>query len=310
MYKILTKLDAHIIDLLCCPLCKGMLNIQTHQFFCNDCRSTYPLVGEPNWKIYDFRIHRPKYLITKSIEKWNEIQKQSDNHEIEVTESDNLKQYLAEIDSVREIYTSEFHITGSVLDVGGHQGRLRHYLSSEEVPTYVSVDPFIDIFGYAQKPSLQHAYPCISMPLNFLSCHAENLPFIANCYDWVHMRSVVDHFADPYLAFKETYRVLKPNGQVLIGLAIVERMASARQNIFQRISRKIRGEGVLPTLKAIAGKLPHVFLPISDDHNFRLKYKELLDLIQTTGFILEKEHWQKPPYSHVVYISARKIAFE
>jgi ubiquinone/menaquinone biosynthesis C-methylase UbiE len=84
------------------------------------------------------------------------------------------------------------------------------------------------------------------------------------------MRSVVDHFADPYLALKEAYRVLKPNGRLMIGLSIVELPAGTE-----------------------------------DDHAFRLSYNHLMDLLSLTGFAVEKERWQKPPWTYVIYLSAR-----
>jgi ubiquinone/menaquinone biosynthesis C-methylase UbiE len=310
-----TTLDTNIVSLLCCPLCKGTLKAQPAQFVCGNCRSMYPLVDALGGQVYDFRIHRPTYLSPQSTEKWRDIQQIYEDYDRDFAERDNLQEYLNEIDSVREIYTTEFPITGSVLDVGGHQGRLRHYLSDEDVPVYVSVDPFLDVFRYARKTNLLQAYPCLSKPCNFLSCHAENLPFVSNCFDWVHMRSVVDHFADPYLAFKEGYRVLKPNGQMLIGLAIMERlvmerMAAPRPSILQRVSQKLRKDGISSTLKTIAGKLIRPAQSEHDDHNFRLKYQELLDLISTTGFRVVKEHWQKPPYTYVIYVSARKLVLE
>jgi ubiquinone/menaquinone biosynthesis C-methylase UbiE len=296
--------------MLCCPLCKGTLRSQPGQFVCEGCRSAYPLVDTSGGKVYDFRIHRPLYSTPESFARWEDIQKTYENFDRDSSERDSFQEYSDEIDSVREIYTVEFHITGSVLDVGGHQGRLRHFLSDTEALVYVSVDPFIDVFRYARKANLLQAYPCLSAPCNFLSCHAENLPFVSNCFDWVHMRSVVDHFADPYLAFKEAYRVLKPNGRILIGLSILERLLSSHQGVRQRVLRKIRSIGVLSTLKAIASKLVGTFQHQYDDHNFRLKYEELRDLISTTGFNIEKEHWQKPPFTYVIYVSARKIAPE
>jgi hypothetical protein len=43
-----------------------------------------------------------------------------------------------------------------------------------------------------------------------------------------------------------------------------------------------------------------------EDHIFRFKYRELLDLVSVTGLTVTKEHWQKPPYGNVLYLLARK----
>ena len=300
-----TKLDDSAVALLCCPICKGALGAKEDHFVCSNCCTVFPLVHAPGGRIFDFRIHRPPFLVPQDETRWLRVQRIYEEFDVDFAKRDKLQEYLDEIDSVREIYTEEFHIAGSVLDVGGNQGKLRHFLSDKEVPLYITVDPFVDVFRYAHLPNLLQAYPCLLRPCNFLASRAEHLPFISNSFDWVHMRSVVDHFADPYMAFKEAYRVLKPNGHLLIGLSIVERNASSPKSMLQLVSRKIRSAGIVPVLKAVAGKLTRSFQSEHDDHNFRLKYQELLDLISMTGFSVIKEHWQKPPYTFVIYVSAR-----
>jgi SAM-dependent methyltransferase len=303
-----TKLDETVTRLLCCSFCKGPLKVEPSQFVCRNCGIRYPIVEAPWGPTYDFRLNRPEYLIPQTEKKWIEIQQIYLGYDDKVAERDSLKELEDQINSVREIYSNEFHLTGSVLDVGGHVGGLRCSLSLDEVPIYVSVDPIIDVFRHVQRTKLLP--PALAAPCNFLSCLGENLPFIAKSFDWVHMRSVVDHFGDPYLAFREAYRVLKDGGQVLVGLKIDERVVVSGKDMLRRISQKFQAAGVLPTLKEIAGKLTHAVRPNLDDHNFRLKYSELLDLISTSGFKVVKEHWQKPPYSYVIFVSARKISVE
>jgi ubiquinone/menaquinone biosynthesis C-methylase UbiE len=295
------KLDESITPLLCCPLCKGALTTLPSRYVCVDCQSIYPLVDVPGGRAYDFRIHHPSYLIPSSTEQWGIIQRKYEDYVSDLARRDDLQEHLDAIEAVKEIYTSEFHVTGKVLDVGGYQGTLRHYLSQEEGQLYLSVDPLIECFRDVIRPNLLRAYPCLSKPCNFLSCNAESLPFVAGCFDWIHMRSVVDHFADPYVALKEAYRVLKPKGHLLIGLAIEERMLPSYTSLVQRSFQKLRSGGVLYLLKSIIGKLTH-------DHNFRLSYDNLLDLVARTGFVVTKEHWQKPPYSYVIYISAQRVS--
>jgi len=306
--RTIAKLDTALIPLLCCPLCKGVLRATPDQFACKACASTYPLTDTRGGAIYDFRIHRPRYATPLSLQRWSRVQSIYEKVDHAVGERDNLQGYLDEIDAVKEIYTTEFHISGNVLDVGGSQGTLRHYLSDHEVPIYISVDPFLSAFDQnSQKPNLLHAYSCLSTPLNFLSAHAESLPFVACSFDWVHMRSVLDHLADPYLALKEAYRVLKPDGRLMIGIAVPDRAFAMRDGGLQRVLRRIRTTGVLETLKAVAGKLGGRFLRELDDHAFRLKHEQLRDLLVKAGFRIEKEHWQKPPFTYCIYLSARKI---
>jgi hypothetical protein len=63
-------------------------------------------------------------------------------------------------------------------------------------------------------------------------------------------------------------------------------------------------------LRAAVRKLTPGAQSQPDDHIFRLKCDELRDLIAATGFTIEKEHWQKPPFTHVIYVSAKKRALE
>jgi ubiquinone/menaquinone biosynthesis C-methylase UbiE len=207
---------------------------------------------------------------------------------------------------VKEIYAEEFQLSGRVLDVGGHQGRLRHFLSPAETRCYISVDPVLDIFRTADRPNLLQAYPCLSTACNFVCSHAEALPFVAGQFDWVHMRSVLDHFSDPYLALREAYRVVRPGGQVLIGLTIMERMVHARPAFSERVKRKLRDEGPLALVRAATRRLGRGSAGEPDDHNFRLTHSQLLDLIARTGFRVTREHWQKPPFRHVIYVSGTK----
>lgn len=301
-----TKLDADVIAMLCCPLCKGELDLRPTSGVCQDCGSEYPCVVTSGGSAYDFRIHRPAGLTPASVANWQHFQDIYEGVHRSSLERDRLQEYLDEIDSVKEVYRQEFRIEGSVLDVGGHQGRLRHYLNLAKNPVYVSVDPLIDVFRDADKPNLLRAYPSLLTPCNFLSCYAENLPFRARHFDWVHMRSVVDHFADPYLALREAYRVLKPEGRILIGLSIQERLTSSPQSVVQRVTRKIRNDGIATTATAVPAKLLATVLPNRDDHNFRPTYQSLHELISAAGFEKEKEHWQKAPFNHVLYLSAAK----
>ncbi|MCP4606225.1 MAG: methyltransferase domain-containing protein [Proteobacteria bacterium] len=316
------KIDPHVIDLLCCPFCKANLNDSSDAFICSDCGLGFPIrriqVGKDSWtRISDFRIPRPHFCIPSGQKLWLEAQKEYKSHHNRSIERDSLQDYLDEIDSVKEIYRDEFNIKGNVLDVGGHQGRLRHYLN-DKVNTYISIDPFIDIFERMdERPNLIKAYNCLTEPCNFLSASAEFLPFKSRSFDWIHMRSVVDHFADPFLAFLEAFRCCKSGGRLLVGLTIKERIAHkiSFSNVLNPTSfaklamEKIQKEGYLAFKKGAEKLLEtvksEIFKEKTDDHMFRLTYSQLLDLHAQTGWHVTKEHWQKPPFEHCIYICSR-----
>ena len=321
------KLDDDVIDILCCPLCRGAVEMAKGRFVCKDCGTAYSecSIAQERDKeyVFDFRIHRPTYCIPTATAKWAEVQEGYKKRHRERRIMDNLTKYLDEINSVKEIYTEEFHIKGKVLDIGGAQGRLRHFLKDKDTSLYISVDPYPGLFqDLRSQPNLLKAYPCLHRSCNFLSCYAENLPFAKNTFDWVHMRSVLDHFQDPYLALKEAYRVLKSSGTLLIGTAVREGKSPLKYNNGKRISprssplifkinNKIRREGLKGLARAMVVRMKKLAKRFgkqkqTDDHMFHWDYKDLIDLLHATSFDVVKEHWQKPPFTKCIYLSAKK----
>lgn len=201
--------------------------------------------------------------------------------------------YDAEREGVREVY-EQFPITGRCLDVGGHQGRLRAFMARGQ--EYVIIDPFSAVFQHLDnQPSLLQTYPFLNDPVNFLCGMAEYLPFRANSFDTVHMRSVIDHFQNPELALWEAFRVLRNNGQLIIGLYI-EGGKSGRLNAREWI-KHIAGH-VLPVLGV------NKFV---DHHVWHPTYSELLKLIEAIGFKIDGVHWQSQWGDRVCYIRAKKF---
>jgi SAM-dependent methyltransferase len=326
---IFTKLDQQVMDILCCPLCKRPIatsDSQPQSLLCRACSTTYSKVAVVHATheehTYDLRIARPSYCVPDGMRKWALTQKE---YEISCHYGagvhDSLATYLAEIDSVKEIYHVEFpKLTGVILDVGGYVGTLRHFLPPSGVALYLSVDPLLEAFrGIEFRPNLLKAYPSLVEPCNFLSCHAERLPFVGSAFDWVHMRSVLDHFEDPYLAMKEAYRVLKPGGTALIGLTVHGGRSPLKvpgegsvgiarwSGVTARVTAKVRAGGITGLLKSGASRIRRgQLLRAKYDHTFHWKYEDLLDLLHVTNFSVMKEHWQKPPFDMCVYIMVRK----
>ncbi|KPK45283.1 MAG: hypothetical protein AMJ65_00375 [Phycisphaerae bacterium SG8_4] len=307
------KIDRAVKGMLCCPLCKSSMTAAEDQFACAACGTVFP----KRKGVFDFRISHPEYCRPNGMAKWSQIQNEFEEGEKRKKRKRRKKilTFLDAIDSARKMYAEEFDIRGSVLDVGGFQGRSRGYFSSSDVPLYVSVDPFLESFeGIDSQPELLQAYPCLAQPCNFLACYAEALPFRSKTFDWVNMLSVHDHFCDPYQAMIEAYRVLKDNGHVLIGLAVTggeSNMEAGRKEqpvyvspIVQKVLRLLKNLGMIKAakyeLKVYSAK------PLDDGHMCRWQYEDLLDLCKRTNFAVTKEHWLKPPYGACVYIVGEK----
>lgn len=84
---------------------------------------------------------------------------------------------------------------------------------------FVSTDPWLAA-PFANREARKKAYTCLNKPLNFIGATAEFQPFVAESFDWVHMRSMLDHVQVVDLALLEARRVLKLGGHVLIGLYV------------------------------------------------------------------------------------------
>ena len=181
---------------------------------------------------------------------------------------------------------------------------------------YVSVDPYLKVFEQIENQRhLLKAYPCLSEPCNFLAGRAEALPFASDAFDWVHMRSVLDHFEDPFAALKEAYRVLKPGGRLLIGLAMMEKREGKPQRLYAACKAVLMREGVGGALRVVRETASHAWgkaLGRAHDHHiYRFTHAGLKRVLEAARLDVDKEHWQKPPLEFCLYLSAsRRKAFE
>ena len=206
------KLDNWVKELIVDPLSKEPMSLsQKEDLLLSPYGSVYPVANG----IYDLRLL--KSATTSDVILWEKGQKEYENSSINWSEYDN-QDFFGELAGVEEVYR-EITITGRCLDVGGHQGRLRAFLSPGQ--EYLSCDPFISVFDSISKSKkLVVAYPFLMEPVNFICCQAEHLPFRSSSFDTVHMRSVIDHFMNPELALKEAFRVMAKDGQLVVGLYV------------------------------------------------------------------------------------------
>jgi len=201
-----------------------------------------------------------------------------------------MESQLAEINRDRTVY-DYFKIQGDVLDVGGGFGLLREFL--EKNVRIISVDPFIEA-PFQIPASIRSAYKQINSKLNFIGCLAEFLPFKKESFDWVHMRSMLDHVQVPDLALKEAHRVLKADGLILIGL-YVDGGHSGKISLIRQIKNLIKH------LLELMGINKY-----KDFHTWHPTYKNLLKLIEDNGFTIQEAYWQPGWNNEVVYVKAIK----
>jgi ubiquinone/menaquinone biosynthesis C-methylase UbiE len=160
---------------------------------------------------------------------------------------------------------------------------------------FVSTDPWL-YAPVASSAARKAAYPCLNRPLNFIGATAEFQPFIADQFDWVHMRSMLDHVQVVDLALLEARRVLKPGGRMLIGL-YVDGGKSGVISFERRLKDSIKAGLELVGINRW-----------KDHHIWHPTYKNLLKLITTdNGFAVEDTYWQPHWKNMVCYVCARKL---
>jgi SAM-dependent methyltransferase len=279
------KVDKWLEQTLVDPLDKGPLVNRTTCLTSSYGRH-YPIIDG----IYDLR------LLTQHVgevgELWKEGQKEYERWSDDLAKGDGKQDYVAERESVLDVYEA-IPIVGRCLDIGGHQGRLRAFLSPGQ--EYVSVDPFLQIFkGMDSQKQLLEAFPCLQNPVNFICTFAEHLPFANASFDTAHMRSCIDHFYNPELALLEAQRVLKVGAQLIVGLYV------EGGRLGKRTPQEQAKEGARFVLSLVTNRY-------KDHHVWHPTYVELCGLIERTGFHIETTYWQRAFIDRVCYIKARKI---
>ncbi len=201
-----------------------------------------------------------------------------------------VAKYRAEIEYDRPVY-ERFPLTGAILDVGGGTGTTREHLPADV--RLISIDPFIEA-PHRIVSAKKEAYSCLSQPLNFVGAMAEFVPFQAGSFDWVHMRSMLDHVQVPDLALLEAHRVLKPGGQLLVGM-YVEGGRKGKPNA---------KEAAKELVKELLVKVG--FERYKDHHTWHPTHANLSKMIQDNGFVIEDTYWQPHWNDRVVYVRARR----
>ncbi len=269
----LLKLDEWVISILADPITKLKSNPENFK--------------KANG-IIDARVYLKNSLGFKN---WESGQ---DDFEIYASEgkgyNEKINSYQKEIGYDKPTY-DYFKMEGSVLDVGGLTGTVREFLPKNT--RFVSIDPYIEALDQIPQSKIK-AYKCLSEKLNFIAALAEFIPFQAESFDWVHMRSMLDHVQVPDLALKEASRVLKPNGKLLVGIS-VEGGKTGRKTLKQATK-----DLITDTLGSLG------FDKYKDHHTWHPTYTNLLKIISDNGFEINDSYWQPFWKDQVVYVLANK----
>jgi SAM-dependent methyltransferase len=205
--------------------------------------------------------------------------------------SNDVSMYLNEV-KIDSLVYDKYRMTGRILDVGGGVGTVREYLDSSV--QYLSVDPFIQVFNTVPSGK-RLVYKCLKTPCNFIAGVAEFLPLQSSSFDWVHMRSMLDHVQVPDLALLEAWRVLRDDGNLLIGMYVEGGK-----------SGKLSSKELLKELFSSLITFFKINSKYKDHHTWHPTFINLQKLIETNGFEIIDIFWQPGWADRVVYINARK----
>jgi SAM-dependent methyltransferase len=283
----LVSVEPWVTALLVDPLGKGgLVKSADSRWLTTSYGRKYPIRD----KIFDLRVLN--HYTTPDQRRWKAGQSAYEEWANDAYLRDAKIDFQAERESMGEVY-AEIPIEGRCLDVGGGQGRLRAFVRPGQ--TYISCDPILNPFiGLERQPNLVKAYPFLLEPVNFLACEAEFLPFRSGSFQTVHMRSVIDHFCSPELALNEAYRVLEPEGALIVGI-YVSGGRVGRLDLKKRIKEALRRALVKVGLRRF-----------EDHHVWHPTYAELRDLVEQCGFQIDRVHWQKGWGDTVCYLRGIK----
>lgn len=275
-------MNEYLRERLVCPLSKKPLSLNEEGMLVAPCGFRY----QGN----DFRVG------LEFSEDWSVGQAEYEAYEKRWLKTVNNPQSLAELDGeLIEVY-DKIRMRGDILDVGGAYGFVIKQAGLDP-DRYISIDP-IDM-NWSRLREYEHinAHYSICQDVPRIRGFAEFLPFADASFDFVHMRSCIDHFANPDLALMEAFRVLRRGGRVVIGISLEGSYKKDQAGLKGWVKRMASRS---PALRELIELVKH------DHHMFHPTRGSLGELIERNGFMIEQEVWQQT-YHNVIYVQAVRL---
>ena len=196
-------LEQRFLDMLCCPACRGELEVVSEtEFRCPSCNFDYPVVD-------DIPILFPRNVKQEMGElftrEWDPEHRATYYDENVEGEGDifGTFQNESELMGIKRLY--DVDKLGIVMDAGCGNGRFLSELPAETVK--VGVDASLNLLQATQRRERADFLVC---------CELEHLPFNDSCFDTVINCRVLQHLVDQDAAVHEMCRVARARGDVII----------------------------------------------------------------------------------------------
>ena len=187
-------------SILVCPLCKGVLDITPGVI---SCVTGHLRIEQTRPDCVDLL---PRERTVTDPGRWSERQ-------MTMTEPADA---AACFENDYRVYAGVLGtLSGRVLDIGGGNGVVRHYLG--EGVQYIDLEPDL---GWLDAPwaDLADRFPCLAVPPCFVRGIGEYMPFTDASFDAALGFWSLNHAVDPPAVIAEAARILRPGGVLLLVL--------------------------------------------------------------------------------------------
>jgi SAM-dependent methyltransferase len=212
------QLSEDLKQLLVCPVCKGKLAFAPGVISCHACghRFTQPAAGYVDLL--------PQPLLADEGTRWEERQQEMDAW---------YEGLIARPARAKEDFGQGYApyapllatLSGTILDVGGGIGVVRHFLAEDT--DYIVVDPSLTWLR-DEWASLATWFPDLETRPRFIRGIGEYLPFPPEAFDAVLAFWSLNHASDPGQVCHEVGRVLRPGGRFVV---VLEDMTPSERDI-------------------------------------------------------------------------------
>ena len=194
--------------ILVCPLCKGDLDVAAGAIAC---RTGHLRVEQTRPDCVDLL---PREMGVADLERWSERQAAMTQwyRDLLATPADAAACFEQDYRAYAGILQT---LSGRVLDIGGGNGVVRHYLGA--TVQYIALEPDLAWLD-APWADLADRFACLAAPPFFVRGIGERMPFTDASFDAALGFWSLNHAVDPSAVIAETARVLRPGGLLLLVL--------------------------------------------------------------------------------------------